>query len=573
MSAARRRGIAVCAVIVACAIAVAPEAGAPVGAASGDFTVSPTTLSFPATYVGSTSSLTVTITNGSSTTQTPNFAGGAPNDPTNFGGSQNCAGVALDPGATCQFTYTFEPATPGDHTSSTTIGIDGDNFSITMSGHAEFPLTVAPTDVSFPDTAVGDTSSMAVVVTNVSPTALTPNYAGGAPTDPTNFGGSQNCAGVSLAGGQSCQFTYTFTPSAPGPWSTSTTIDVDGQDFAISLHGTGVDESNTTTTASTTSTTTDHGRGSTNPPSSNQPSGGGSTSTIVGATSTTTTTIVAREPLTGEVLGAPRPALVVKVDNVDAEPQSGLNQADLVFEEIVEGQATRFAAVFNSMEANPVGPIRSARTQDVDLLQSLNDPALAYSGANEGVNAALQAAGFELLSEGNPGFFRRDDLPAPHNLYANIAALWPQLTSSGNAVPAFEFVAPGTEVAGTPVTFAEMMVGSYDVRWDWDATQRLFLRSQLGSPHELADGQASANTVIVLVVPYGTSPAGGGPEAQTIGTGAAVVYTAGQKIEGTWTRQSATEPFHLEAGGQPILIAPGRTWVELVDAQHNLADG
>ena len=273
------------------------------------------------------------------------------------------------------------------------------------------------------------------------------------------------------------------------------------------------------------------------------------------------------------MLGAPRPALVVKVDNVDAEPQSGLNQADLVFEEIVEGQATRFAAVFNSMEANPVGPIRSARTQDVDLLQSLNDPALAYSGANEGVNAALEAAGFELLSEGNPGFFRRDDRPAPHNLYANIAALWPQLASSGNAVAAFEYVAPGTEVTGTPVTFAEMMVGSYDVRWDWDATQRLFLRSQLGSPHELADGQASANTVIVLVVPYGTSPAGGGPEAQTIGTGAAVVYTAGHKIEGTWTRQSATEPFQLEAGGQPILIAPGRTWVELVDAQHNLADG
>ena len=562
MSVARRRGIAVCAVMVACAIAVAPEAGAPVGAASGDFTVSPTTLSFPATFVGSMSSLTVTITNGSSTTQTPNFAGGAPNDPTNFGGSQNCAGVALDPGGTCQFTYTFEPATPGDHTSSTTIGIDGDNFSISMSGHAEFPLTVAPTDVSFPDTAVGDTSSMAVVVTNVSPTALTPNYAGGAPTDPTNFGGSQNCAGVSLGGGQSCQFTYTFTPSALGPWSTSTTIDVDGQAFAISLHGTGVDASNTTTTTATTTSLANQ----TDPAVAERPRRPWPARRRRRPRSS-------REPLTGVVLGAPRPALVVKVDNVDAEPQSGLNQADLVFEEIVEGQATRFAAVFNSMEANPVGPIRSARTQDVDLLQSLNDPALAYSGANEGVNAALQAAGFELLSEGDSGFFRRDDRPAPHNLYANIAALWPQLTSSGNAVPAFEFVAPGTEVTGTPVTFAQMMVGGYDVRWDWDATQRLFLRSQLGSPHELADGQASANTVIVLVVPYGTSPAGGGPEAQTIGTGAAVVYTAGQKIEGTWTRQSATEPFHLEAGGQPILIAPGRTWVEFVDAQHNLADG
>ena len=213
--------------------------------------MSPTSLSFPDTYVGSTASMAVTITNGSATTQTPNFAGGAPNDPSNFGGSQNCAGVALDPGATCQFTYTFEPSSPGDHTSATTIGIDGDNFSISMSGHGVFPFTVAPTDVAFPDTAVGDTSSVPVVITNISSTSLTPNYAGGAPNDPTNFGGSQNCAGVALSGGQSCQFTYTFTPTAPGPWTSSTTIDVDSESFAISLHGTGTDSSTTTTTSST----------------------------------------------------------------------------------------------------------------------------------------------------------------------------------------------------------------------------------------------------------------------------------------------------------------------------------
>ena len=277
-------------------------------------------------------------------------------------------------------------------------------------------------------------------------------------------------------------------------------------------------------------------------------------------------------PLSG--LGiAPRPALVVKVDNVDAEPQSGLNQADVVFEEIVEGRATRFAAVFNSKEANPVGPIRSARTQDVDLLSSLNDPAIAYSGANEEVNAALQAAGFELFGEGTPGFFRRDDLPAPHNLYANLSALFPQIVSSGDAAPIFEYIGPDEELAGTPVTFAQMMVGSYDVRWDWDATQGLFLRSQLGSTHELTDGQASADSVVVLVMEYGESPAGGGPEAQTVGGGAAFVYTEGRRVEGTWSRSSATDPFTLQANGQPILLAPGRTWVELVDADNNLTDG
>ncbi len=367
----------------------------------------------------------------------------------------------------------------------------------------------------------------------------------------------------------------------------------DGEDFSVSLTGVGFNpnattttESTTTTSTSTTSTSTTSTTSTTAPattaPNTTAPhSGGGATTppttpppvttTIVTSTTSTTTTIP-RQPLTGIVI-APRPALVVKVDNVDAAPQSGLNQADIVFEEIVEGRATRFAAVFNSMEANPVGPIRSARTQDVNLLLSLNDPALAYSGANEGVNAALQAAGFELLSEGSPGFFRDDSRPAPHNLYANMSELWPQLVSSGNAVPTFQYVAPGTEVAGAPVTFAAMTVGDYDVRWDWDGGHGVFLRSQLGAPHQLTDGQVSANTVIVLVVDYAASPAGGGPEAQTLGTGVAVVYSDGHKIEGTWTRANATDPFDLEANGQPILIAPGRTWVELVDAQNNLADG
>ena len=265
--------------LVAGAVGVVAGADAPVGAASGDFTVSPTSLSFPDTFVGSTASMAVTITNGSATTQTPNFAGGAPNDPTNFGGSQNCAGVALDPGATCQFTYTFEPSSPGDHSSATTIGIDGDNFSISMSGHGVFPFTVAPTDVAFPDTAVGDTSSVPVVITNISSTSLTPNYAGGAPNDPTNFGGSQNCAGVALSGGQSCQFTYTFTPTAPGPWTSSTTIDVDSESFAISLAGTGTDSSTTTTTSTTSTTTT---TSTTSPTTATTTATSGSTSSTPG---------------------------------------------------------------------------------------------------------------------------------------------------------------------------------------------------------------------------------------------------------------------------------------------------
>jgi hypothetical protein len=219
---------------------VAIHGATPARAAPGDFTVTPTTLTFPDTYAGSSSSLTVTITNASATTQTPNFSGGAPNDPTNFGGSQNCAGVPLAPNDTCAFTYVFEPASAGPKSSSTTIGIDSETFQITMSGTGLFPFTVTPTTLAFPDTSVGSTSSLPVTITNVSPATLTPAFAGGAPIDPTNFGGSQNCAGVPLAPNDSCAFTYVFEPVSVGPKSTSTTIGIDDEFFEITMSGTGV---------------------------------------------------------------------------------------------------------------------------------------------------------------------------------------------------------------------------------------------------------------------------------------------------------------------------------------------
>jgi hypothetical protein len=451
-------------------------------------------------------------------------------------------------------------------------------------GAVDTDMAISTTAIDFGQVNVGSTAQASVTLTNTGGDPFGPvNMFGGAP--PTNeFNASQNCQAQTLPAGGSCMVTYTFSPGSVGTFNDSSNFTVsesanqsDGEDFSVNLTGVGFDPNATTTTSttSTSSTTTTTSPSTTTQPDDDDDDDGATQqapqapTTVAG---TTTTTTIVRQPLTGVVLGEPRPALVVKVDNVDAEPQSGLNQADIVFEEIVEGSQTRFAAVFNSMEANPVGPIRSARIQDVDLLRSLNDPALAYSGANEVVNAALQEAGFELFGEGTPGFFRVDDRAAPHNLYAYVSALWPQIVSSGDAVPAFEYLEPATEFAGTPVTFAEMMVGSYPVRWDWDATQQLFLRSQLGSPHELTDGRASADTVVVLVLQYGTDPAGG-PQAQSVGSGAATVYSAGRKIEGTWSRQSAEQPFTLEAGGQPILITPGRTWVELVDAQHNLTDG
>ena len=115
-------------------------------------------------------------------------------------------------------------------------------------------------------------------------------------------------------------------------------------------------------------------------------------------------------------------------------------------------------------------------------------------------------------------------VPAPHNLYANMSDLWSQAGDSGEAVPIFEYGTPD----GTPVTFAEMMVGGYSC--DGIGTPRSVCGcARSAAPtHELTDGQASTNNVVVLVVPYGTSPFGG-PESQTVGGGRAVVYSERQE--------------------------------------------
>lgn len=275
-------------------------------------------------------------------------------------------------------------------------------------------------------------------------------------------------------------------------------------------------------------------------------------------------------PLTGVPVAdpgtfVPRPALIVKIDNVEAQPQAGLNEADIVYEEIVEGRATRFAAVFNSMDSDPVGPIRSGRTQDVLLFGSFGHPIFAYSGANEGVQAALGGTGWTLLTAGN-GMFRDSTYHgAPHNLFGNTSEFFAQAGDAVDAVAQFQYGMP----SGAPVTAVNVGIGSYDVDWTWDDAAGLFLRTQNGRPHETTTGQASANNVVVLLLPYGTSAAAAGsPEAQPVGSGSVVVYANGLKVEGTWTRDDASQPFVLEAGGAPILLAPGRTWVELADADN-----
>jgi hypothetical protein len=277
-------------------------------------------------------------------------------------------------------------------------------------------------------------------------------------------------------------------------------------------------------------------------------------------------------PMTEGDLAALRRALVVKIDNNPAAvPQSGLGAADIVYEENVEGW-TRFAMVLHSQTPEPVGPIRSGRTQDIMLLESLNHPLFLWSGGNANVTAAINGSELVNLSpstaNGPAGFYREGSRQAPHNLYASSAKAWEAAPEGlSPPPPQFTYAAAGTVPAGLPVAAADLsMEGGLDVRWEYDAASGRFFRSQRGSPHNGDDGnQLNTENLVVVYVEYQPSPADRrSPEAQTTGTGEAFVMRDGVVTHGTWARADSHSPWTFtDESGAPIALNPGNTWVEL----------
>jgi hypothetical protein len=308
-------------------------------------------------------------------------------------------------------------------------------------------------------------------------------------------------------------------------------------------------------------------------------------------TSTTTTTTAPPPPppppvwpLTGMPLADPaaaaRPTLIVKIDNSqpDARPHAGINQADVVYEERVEGAVTRFMALFHSQDAAPVGPVRSARTSDIGLFQPMGTPLFAWSGANAIFEERIRAAGIVDIGAPVAGglYSRAGDRRAPHNLMLNStqevwAGSYPGATPPNSQLFAYraqgEPPTGGTPSAGVRIVFAEG-AGSAPVEYRWSGAG--WARFQSGTPHVDAAGvQIAPENVIVSYTPYADSDTNdqfGVPirEAQTVGEGEALVLTGGVAIAARWVKPALNMPAqYFDAAGAPIRLTPGRTWVEL----------
>lgn len=274
-------------------------------------------------------------------------------------------------------------------------------------------------------------------------------------------------------------------------------------------------------------------------------------------------------PLTGVAGKASRPALAVKIDNhPNARPQSGLNEADLVYEELVEGGITRFVAIFHSTDAPVVGPVRSGRTSDLAILANLNRALFGASGGNDYTLKALGQANLESVIEARaPGaYYRASFNVAPHNLYTSANALWS--ASSGNAGEPprlFTYREPTQPPAGgQPTNAVTVAVGNERVTYTWNGS--IWQRSLGAQVQTDANGKPlGAPNLVIQFVSYGISPAdANSPEVRIAGSGDVWVLTAGQLIPGVWRRDSAFDvTFLVDAAGNEIPLTPGRTWVLL----------
>jgi len=297
------------------------------------------------------------------------------------------------------------------------------------------------------------------------------------------------------------------------------------------------------------------------------------------ATTTTTTTKpvpkYSNAPLTGLVdpsgSALTRSALTVKIENTpEALPQWGVDQADVVYEEIVNGGITRLAAIFNSQAPTKVGPVRSVRPTDTQVVWPLGG-IFAYSGGAAYAVASISTAPVKLIDESSAGtaMFRDPNLYAPHNLFAVAPALF-AFKGTPTPPPALFSYRPSSQqpVGAKVASFVVPFPSIYPVTWTWDATTTSWDRTLFGKADVTGTGvRESPKNVVVMFVDYVNGIGTENSYANLQGSGQVEIFSAGREVRGTWSRgpSKADVIQYKTATGGTITLTPGQTWVELLD--------
>lgn len=271
-----------------------------------------------------------------------------------------------------------------------------------------------------------------------------------------------------------------------------------------------------------------------------------------------------------------RSALTIKIDNTpEAHPQYGVNEADVVYEEIVEGGITRLAAIFNSNLPAMVGPVRSVRRTDREIVFPIGG-LFAFSGGAAYATASIETAPVRLFQESNAGsaMFRNPARQPPHNLFANAVALM-KMQGKVHSPPAlFTYVARTTRTAGPSIgSFSVNFLAGYAVSYEWDATTHRWNRSIFDAPDITATGvQVAPANVIVMSVNYVGGVGVEGSFAQLVGSGPVEIFSDGHVEKGKWFRSKIRlKTAYRTASGTTMDLRPGQTFVELLAAGETVS--
>ena len=385
----------------------------------------------------------------------------------------------------------------------------------------------------------------------------------------------------------------TVTSVPAGTAGTTAGAETTGETDAVDPTGrtpTGQEASSTDSSPAATGTTED---GPATTEASTTGTGGEPTTTeesttATGETPSTTAYSGPVSPVTGlpveDVELLDRRLVAVKMDNHwNAQPQSGIEDADAMYELVVEGGLTRFIALYHHSDSEWVGPVRSARPTDWTLVRPLNG-VLMISGGQPWITREITGNDVPLIGDiGPPLTARWNERKAPHNLYVDTYEARRVAADRGygrRAPPSLFNRGPlsGPEGATADYVFFDW-TNEIDIVWRWDGTR--YLRSTDGEPQLWRSrdgdetGQISADVLVVLMAERYTKcqPGEGScvPAWNTVGGNRAIVFGEGRYVEGKWNRESASDWFRItDPGGGPITVPPGRLWIMIYPETSDL---
>ena len=275
-------------------------------------------------------------------------------------------------------------------------------------------------------------------------------------------------------------------------------------------------------------------------------------------------------------------------NNVNARPQSGPQNADAVFEVLVEGGMTRFINIFYQSDTNYHGPIRSARPTDPTVLRPIGG-VLVASGATGGLIPEIVDMGVPVITDRRPDYFRINSRKAPHNLYADTNKLKSTAISRGyrktnTPQPLFPWGEPSFNNWKTNSYLTLTFSGYTETTWTWNGSNYVrtyydaYKNQKNDNVHYWSDingntGQIAFKTVIALFCEPYVHPLQL-PSVKTVGEGRAIILHGGKMLDAKWKRGSNLDPFHIVDSNNNILYVPkGKVWISLVPNTKNPSFG